>query len=140
MRRIQQDWTNKYADPIHMVDFCGMQSLQQCLLQSCQLGLTSGRGKYNRTKKQLTSVKAITATPCPAITARGSVMDRQEAERIYEAGRVAVIAALLTMDARIKEMEQVIARLTINSSNSSRPPSSDPPGLKKKAQNQQKAG
>ena len=58
-------------------------------------------------------------------------MDRQEAERIYEAGREAVIAALLKMDGRIGELEQVIARLTRNSTNSSRPPSSDPPGLKK---------
>jgi len=48
-------------------------------------------------------------------------MDRQEAEKIYEAGREAVITALLAMDARIKEMEQAIARLTRNSSNSSRP-------------------
>jgi hypothetical protein len=60
-------------------------------------------------------------------------MDRQEAERIYEAGRETVIAVLLAMDARIKEMEQVVARLTRNSSNSSRPPSSDPPGLKNKS-------
>jgi transposase len=41
---------------------------------------------------------------------------------------------------RIKEMEQVIARLTRNSSNSSRPPSSDPPGLKKKAKTSKKPG
>jgi transposase len=59
-------------------------------------------------------------------------MDRQEAERVHEAGREAVITALLTMDDHIRELEQVIARLTRNSSNSSRPPSSDPPGLKKK--------
>ena len=67
-------------------------------------------------------------------------MDRQEAERIYEAGREAVIAALLAMDARIKEMEQVVARLTRNSSNSSRPPSSDPPGLKKTPKTSKKQG
>ena len=67
-------------------------------------------------------------------------MDRQEAERIYEAGREAVIAALMAMDVRIKEMEQVVARLTRNSSNSSRPPSSDPPGLKKKPKTSKKPG
>lgn len=54
-------------------------------------------------------------------------MDRQEAERIYEAGKEAAAETLLQMDARIRELEQIVARLTRNSSNSSRPPSSDPP-------------
>ena len=64
-------------------------------------------------------------------------MDRAEAERIYDAGKEAVIETLLKMDARIQELEKleqrvvelehIIARLTRNSSNSSRPPSSDPP-------------
>lgn len=68
-------------------------------------------------------------------------MDRQEAERIYEAGREEVIATLLQMDARIRELEKIeqrvgeleqrVARLTRNSTNSSKPPSSDPPSLKK---------
>lgn len=58
-------------------------------------------------------------------------MDRQEAERIYEAGKEETIKNLLKMDARIRELEQTIARLTRNSTNSSKPPSTDPPGLKK---------
>jgi transposase len=59
-------------------------------------------------------------------------MDRQEAERIYDADKEVVVEALLKMDARIRELEQIVARLTRNSSNSSRPPSSDPPwGTKK---------
>jgi len=68
-------------------------------------------------------------------------MDRQEAERIYDAGKEVVIETLLAMDARIRELEKledrvrelerIIAVLTRNSSNSSRPPSSDPPGAKK---------
>jgi transposase len=58
-------------------------------------------------------------------------MDRQEVERIYEAGREVVIETLLAMDARIRELELAIAALTKNSSNSSRPPSSDPPGTPK---------
>jgi transposase len=58
-------------------------------------------------------------------------MDKQEAERIFDAGREVVIETLLKMDSRILELEQNIARLTRNSSNSSRPPSSDPPGMKK---------
>jgi transposase len=58
-------------------------------------------------------------------------MDRQEAERIYDAGREAVIETLLSLDARIRELEKIVAKLTENSSNSSRPPSSDPPWSKK---------
>ena len=60
-------------------------------------------------------------------------MDRQEAERIYDAGKEVVIETLLAMDARIRELEKleqrvlelerIIAALTRNSSNSSRPPS-----------------
>jgi len=67
-------------------------------------------------------------------------MDRQEAERIYDAGKEAVIETLLKTATRIRELEkleqrvieleQIVARLTRNSSNSSRPPSSDPPGTK----------
>jgi hypothetical protein len=68
-------------------------------------------------------------------------MDRQEAERIYDAGKEAVVETLLKTAARIRELEkleqrvieleQIVARLTRNSSNSSRPPSSDPPGIQK---------
>jgi hypothetical protein len=48
-------------------------------------------------------------------------MDRKEAERIYDAGREAVVEALMAFDARIRKLEETIARLTRNSSNSSRP-------------------
>jgi transposase len=65
-------------------------------------------------------------------------MDRQEAERIYNAGKEVVIETLLAMDARIKnleqkipELEKAIAALSKNSSNSSRPPSSDKPWANK---------
>jgi transposase len=58
-------------------------------------------------------------------------MDRQEAQHIYDSGREAVIEKLLSFAAHIRQLEQSIANLTRNSSNSSRPPSSDPPGVKK---------
>ena len=58
-------------------------------------------------------------------------MNRQEAERIYNSGREAVIEKLLSFAAHIRKLEQNINALTRNSSNSSRPPSSDPPGTKK---------
>lgn len=63
-------------------------------------------------------------------------MDRTEAERIYEQGREAVIEALMTMAARIAELEARIARLeqmlAKNSSNSDKPPSTDGPFVQKK--------
>ena len=61
-------------------------------------------------------------------------MDRQEAERIYDTGKEVVIETLLKLDARILELEQIVAKLTRNSSNSSRPPSSDPPWRQKRTQ------
>lgn len=61
-------------------------------------------------------------------------MDIREAELIYEAGKDAVVKVLLEMDARIKALElQVrlledkVASLSNNSTNSSKPPSSDGP-------------
>jgi len=58
-------------------------------------------------------------------------MNRQEAERIYDSGREAVIEQLMLLAAHIRKLEQNITSLSRNSSNSSRPPSSDPPGMKK---------
>ncbi|MHC1729237.1 MAG: IS66 family transposase [Syntrophobacteraceae bacterium] len=61
-------------------------------------------------------------------------MDIREAELIYDAGKEAVVKVLMEMDARIKSheqqlrlLEQKIASLSRNSTNSSKPPSSDGP-------------
>lgn len=58
-------------------------------------------------------------------------MDREEACRLYDSGREAVIEQLLSFSDQIKKLKLSIAALTRNSTNSSRPPSSDPPGTKK---------
>ncbi len=65
-------------------------------------------------------------------------MDAREAELIYEAGKEAVVKALLEMDAKINALEQqvlalskLVFSLTSNSTNSSKPPSSDGPGVVK---------
>lgn len=65
-------------------------------------------------------------------------MDAREAELIYEAGKDAVIEALLAMDARIGTLEQQIlvlhkkvVSLSSNSTNSSKPPSTDGPQVTK---------
>jgi transposase len=63
-------------------------------------------------------------------------MDIREAELIYEAGKEAVVRALLELHARVESlsqqvstMEKKIASLSTNSTNSSKPPSSDGPGV-----------
>ena len=66
-------------------------------------------------------------------------MDRQEAERIYDTGKEVVVESLLKMNARILELEQIVTKLTRNSSNSSRPPSSDPPWKKKEPSQKNRA-
>jgi len=58
-------------------------------------------------------------------------MDRKQATRIYQAGKEAVIETLISYSAKIQQLEQNIAALNRNSTNSSRPPSSDPPWAKK---------
>lgn len=65
-------------------------------------------------------------------------MDRREAEIIFESGKEAVIEKLIEMSARItfleqkvREFEHKIASLTTNSTNSSKPPSSDGPQVQR---------
>lgn len=59
-------------------------------------------------------------------------MERAEAEAIYDAGREVVVEVLLRMDRRIQQLEARVEKLERelkkSSRNSSRPPSSDPPG------------
>jgi transposase len=59
-------------------------------------------------------------------------VERSEAEAIYDAGREAVVEVLLRMDRRIQQLEARVEKLERElrkgSRNSSRPPSSDPPG------------
>jgi transposase len=63
-----------------------------------------------------------------------TAMDRREAELLYDLGKEAVVEKLLEMSARIsaleqqiREFEKKIASLLTNSTNSSKPPSSDGP-------------
>jgi transposase len=59
-------------------------------------------------------------------------VERSEAEAIYDAGREVVVEVLLRMDRRIQQLEARVEKLERelkkSSRNSSRPPSSDPPG------------
>jgi hypothetical protein len=74
-------------------------------------------------------------------------LDRNEAKAIYERGEEAVIEKLIEMDARLTALERRNAELTSNSTNSSKPPSSDgpqaPPGkpnLRRAADREDKKG
>jgi len=65
-------------------------------------------------------------------------MDIREAELIYEAGREVVVKTLLELHARIESLsqqviilERKITALSTNSTNSSKPPSSDGPKVSK---------
>jgi transposase len=53
---------------------------------------------------------------------RPLVLTREEFHKIYEQGEEAVYALFLTLISRIEELER---RLGMNSTNSSKPPSSD---------------
>ena len=60
------------------------------------------------------------------------MLTREEARAIYRAGEEVVVKVLLEMSAkidvlekRVEELERIVARLSKNSSNSSKPPSSD---------------
>jgi len=59
-------------------------------------------------------------------------VDRAEAEAVYDAGREVVVEVLLRMGRRIQQLEARVEKLerelSKSSRNSSRPPSSDPPG------------
>src|SRR5207237_10881467 len=60
-----------------------------------------------------------------------AVMDRAEAEAIYDSGREACVQFILDLAARVREFEERLNRLEAqagqDSLTSSKPPSSDPP-------------
>jgi len=71
-------------------------------------------------------------------------VERAEAEAIFEAGRDAVVEVLLRMDRRIQQLEARVEKLerqlAANSRNSSRPPSSDPPGAGPRRRSKDRSG
>jgi len=54
-------------------------------------------------------------------------VDRRSAEKLYESGKEPTVAKLLEYDAENKELKRKIAQLQKNSTNSSKPPSTDNP-------------
>lgn len=52
-------------------------------------------------------------------------LDRKTAEQIYDSGKEPTVNWMLQIDAKVDDLIEKVARLTKNSSNSSKPPSSD---------------
>jgi transposase len=86
--------------------------------------------------------RQYTATHCQKASDRGFVMDKQQAEILYDSGKEPTIKKLLEQDDEIDLLKQKIASLTKDSTNSSKPPSSDGPQVKKqnKTQNNKNPG
>jgi len=61
-------------------------------------------------------------------------MDKSEAEKLYDSGKEPTITRLLELDDQIKKLKKKIASLSQDSSNSSKPPSSQGPDKKKISQ------
>lgn len=57
-------------------------------------------------------------------------MVRRQAEKLYESGKEPTVAKLLEQDAEVQELKRKIANLEKDSTNSSKPPSTDKPGEK----------
>ena len=62
---------------------------------------------------------------------QGCAMDRQEAETLYDLGKELTVNKLLELGQENKTLKLKIASLSKNSTNSSKPPSSDGPQVKR---------
>ena len=58
-------------------------------------------------------------------------MTREEAEAMYRLGPEAVVEAPMELGRQVDESKEAVARLSRDSANSSKPPSSDGPGVKR---------
>jgi len=59
-------------------------------------------------------------------------MDKREAEALYDSGKKPTVNKLLDQDRQIKTLNEKIASLSADSTNSSKPPSSDGPRVERK--------
>lgn len=67
------------------------------------------------------------ATRLSDSSGKDSAMDKPEAERLYDSGKEPTVGKLLELDSKIEILEAKIATLSKDSTNSSKPPSSDGP-------------
>ena len=76
------------------------------------------------------------ATRLSGISGKGSPMHKPEAELLYDSGKDPTVGKLLELDEENKTLKAKIAALSTDSTNSSKPPSSDGPAVKKKSKKQ----
>ena len=74
------------------------------------------------------------ATRLSENSGKGSAMDKPEAERLYDSGKDPTVGKLLELDEENKTLKAKIAALSTDSTNSSKPPSSDGPSREEKEQ------
>ena len=67
-------------------------------------------------------------------------MNKPEAEQLYDSGKEPTVGKLLEQDDQIKKLNKKIASLTQDSTNSSKPPSSDGPDKKRYPKKRQPSG
>lgn len=72
------------------------------------------------------------ATRLSGSSGKGSAMNKPEAEALYDSGKDPTVEKLLELDEQIKALKAKVANLSTDSTNSSKPPSSDGPAVKKK--------
>jgi len=76
------------------------------------------------------------ATRLSGIFGKGFPMDKPQAEALYDSGKNPTVGKLLELDQENKTLKAKIAALSTDSTNSSKPPSSDGPGVNKKSKKQ----
>lgn len=67
-------------------------------------------------------------------------MDRREAEALYDQGKEPTVVKLLEFDEENQKLKEKIASSNLDSTNSSKPPSSDRPGIKRYEKNTEQKG
>ena len=72
------------------------------------------------------------ATRLSGSSGKGSPIDKPEAERLLDSGKDPTVSKLLELDEENKTLKAKLAALSTDSTNSSKPPSSDGPAVKKK--------
>jgi hypothetical protein len=130
-RILSRDWQALYAHPIYWIEtFVDTDLFTGTCYHAANwtyLGTTTGRGKADQTHKPNRSLKAVWAILSTLDLKRGCVVDRREAETLYDRGKEPTVARLLEMDQEIQALNDTLASSKKNSTNSSKPPSSDGP-------------
>ena len=70
-------------------------------------------------------------TRCAKSSGKGSAMDKVTARKLYRSGEGPTMAKLMELDDEVERLKKLVASLSSNSTNSSKPPSTDGPGVQR---------